>query len=96
MDGPTPRQVEELGELANAAMGGGVAMITAGPMRLNGIDAIVAVAETEYDDERGQVFVWVPGITQWRYRRDLDPDYTLGLIEWRRRRHDRRFDGDGE
>lgn len=96
MDGPTQRQVEELGELANERMGGGVALITAGPMRLNGTDALVAVAETDYEDERGLTFVWVPGIAQWRCRQDVDPDEALGLIEWRRRRHERRHDGEGE
>jgi hypothetical protein len=63
-------------------------------MRLNGTDALVAVAETEYEDERGLTFVWVPGISQWRIRRDVDPEEALGLIEWRRMRHERRTDGD--
>jgi hypothetical protein len=86
--------VEELGRLANEKMGGGVAQITAGPMRLNGIDALVAVCETEYEDERGMTFVWVPHIMTWRARRDVDPDEALGLIEWRRLRHERRTEGD--
>lgn len=92
MDGPTARDVAELGELANKKMGGGVAEVLVGPMRLNGQDRYVAVARTEYEDERGLVYMWVDHVRTWRPRRDVDPDEATGLIEWRRQRSER----DGE
>lgn len=92
MDGPDERDVAELGRIARSRMGDAQIEIEGGVIRLNGQDATVAVARTEYDDERPMVFQWGGSLHSWRYRRDLDADYVAGLIEWRRCRERR----DGE
>jgi len=72
-------------------LGPGEAEIVGGQVRLNGQDAFAAVARPEDPGEPGAVFVWIAGL-RWRFRRDLDPDYVAGLIEWRHQRDEREGD----
>ena len=85
-----PREIALLKDAAHKVYGDQEVEIVGGDVRLNGQDALAAVAYPEHDDQPGSVFVWV--ISEWRRRRDLDPDTVRGLIEWPHARQERKGD----